>query len=220
MRIAVFVLFGIVSAFNAIAQSTGDYSRDTNVQSHAIGSYELDEKHRLEAGDQIFFQILEDKKTPVKLTVTDSGELSVPYIGRVSVTGKSCRTLAAELKPLLEKDYYYRATVVIGLDVMNKVTKVDKVIGQVLIWGEVHNQGSVDILTGHNLTVSEAILRAGGLTDNADKRRVRIVRSDGHGSTSVIEVNLAEVMNKGKTEKDIAVEPSDYIIVPAKAIRL
>jgi protein involved in polysaccharide export with SLBB domain len=223
MRALSLFLLGTTCAFTTTVQSAppsaGDFGGKSNAPVHAISAYELDEKHLLEPGDQLFFQILEDKKPPISLIITESSELSVPYIGRVSVAGKSCLTLAAELKSLLEKDYYYRATVVIGLDAMNKVTKVDKVIGRVLIWGEVHNQGSVDVLFGHTLTLSEAILREGGLTDSADKRRVKVIRNDGHGTTQVIEVNIADVMDKGKTEKDIAVEPNDYIIVPTKSIR-
>ena len=96
---------------------------------------------------------------------------------------------------------------------------MNKVSGRVLIWGEVRTQGPVDILSGHSLTVGEAILRAGGLTDNADKKRLKIVRNEGGGSTRVIEVNIADVVENGKTEKDIALEPNDYIIVPTKTIR-
>jgi protein involved in polysaccharide export with SLBB domain len=219
MRFLIFACLGITSVFATRAQTAPPSDQNTNAPFHAISSYELAEKHLLEPGDQLFFQILEDKKPPMSLIVTESGELNVPYIGRVPVAGKSCRTLASELKSLLEKDYYYRATVVIALDGMTKVTKVDRVIGRVLIMGEVHSPQSVDILFGRALTLSEAILRAGGFTDSADKKRVKIVRNDGRGSTSVIEVNIAEVMDKGKTEKDIAVEPNDYIIVPTRSIR-
>jgi protein involved in polysaccharide export with SLBB domain len=191
----------------------GDYGSNTNSTTDAMRSYALDEKHLLEPGDQLFFQIIEDKMSPTNLVVTDSRELSMPYLGRVSVENKTCRKLAAELKLLLEKDYYYHATVVVGLNAVNKVS------GRVLIWGEVHNQGPIDILASHTLTVGEAILRAGGITEHADMKRVKVVRNDGRGSTRVIEVNLAEVMEKGKTEKDITIEPNDYIIVPAKLIR-
>jgi len=156
---------------------------------------------------------MEDKKPTINLVVADSSELSIPYIGRVLVAGKTCRQLAAELKVLLEKDYYYRATVVIGLNSVNKVR------GQVLVWGEVRNQGPVDILAGHNLTVGEALLRSGGLTEDADKKKVKVVRRQGHNAEQVFEVNMADVMENGKTEKDIVLEPGDYIIVRPRLIK-
>jgi len=212
------LVLGIAGAVSAIAQPAVNSDGGTNTAAPVRASYELDENHLLAPGDELFFKILEDKKPAEKLTVTDSGEVNVPYIGRTSVTNKTCRTLATELKTLLEKDYYYRATVIIGLDFLNKVAKVDKVIGRALIFGEVHNQGTVDILSGQTMTVSEAILHAGGLTDSANKKKIRIIRSNGHGSTN-IEVNLADLLDKGKTEKDVPIEPNDYIIVPTKSIR-
>jgi len=37
-----------------------------------------------------------------------------PYIGRVAAADKTWQQLAAEMKDLLEKEYYYHATVIIG----------------------------------------------------------------------------------------------------------
>ena len=223
MRIVICLLLGITSVASTMAQSApssvGDFRVDTNNPEHAAIGHTPDGSHKLEAGDQISFQITEDKKPATNLVVTDSGEVHAPYVGRVEVAGKTCREVAAELKVLLEKDYYYHATVVVGLDTMNKVEKMNKVIGQVLIWGEVRNPGSVDVLSGHTLTLGEAILRVGGLTINADMKRVKVVRNDGRGSTHVVEVNIGDLMEKGKTEKDIAIEPNDYIIVPSRLFR-
>ena len=84
-------------------------------------AYSLDDKHKLAAGDKISFQIIEDRDPPKSLTVTDSGELDVPYVGRVVAQAKTCKQLAQKLKALLEKEYYYRASVVIGLDSVTKV---------------------------------------------------------------------------------------------------
>lgn len=145
----------------------------------------LDDRHKLVAGDKLSFLILEDRHlpnldnsrtapTPVdlskSLTVGDTGELDVPYVGRVNVAGKTCKDVAADLKALLEKDYYYRATVVLGLDQMSRV------LGRVYVWGEVRNQGPIEIPVNENLTASKAILRAGGFNDWARKTKVKIIQ--------------------------------------------
>lgn len=178
------------------------------------GAYLLEEKHLLEPGDVISFRIIKDKKPLINLTVTDSSELDVPYLGRVSVAGKSCRQLAAELKVQLEKDYYYRATVMIGLDSVNKMR------GQVFVWGQVRNEGPIEIVFNHDLSLGEAILRSGGFSEYADKKKVKVVRTHGvlGGAKTIIVVNMAEVMEKGNVEKDIMLEPGDLIIVPSRLI--
>ncbi len=84
------------------------------------GLHALDDKHQLAIGDQISFRIVEDEEDPKNLTITDSGELEVPYIGRFNAVCKNCKELASQLKTELEKDYYYHATIIIAVNVMAK----------------------------------------------------------------------------------------------------
>lgn len=78
----------------------------------------LDDKISLEPGDRISFRVIEDKDLAVPRIVTDTGEVDFPYIGRVKVEGQTCHQVALQLKKLLEVDYYKRATVIVGLDVI------------------------------------------------------------------------------------------------------
>jgi protein involved in polysaccharide export with SLBB domain len=214
MRLYMHILFWFAWAATAVAQA----STNTNVApplafNNIGGSYVLDDKHLLEAGDRISFQILEDRDPAKSLMVADSRELDVPYIGRVSVADKTCKQLAKELKVLLEKEYYYRATVIIGLDSVNKVR------GKVYLMGQVRAQGSVDILFDEKLTAGQAILRAGGFLDFANKSKVKVTRNAGAGSASqVFEINMSDVLEKGKSDKDVILEPGDLIFVPTRAV--
>ena len=189
----------------------------TNVVGSALTSlsgYVPDDKYKLRVGDRVSLQILEDRDQPRGLVVADSGELDVPYVGRVSATDKTCKQLADELKGQLEKEYYHRATVVIALDAANKL------LGRIYVWGQVRNQGPIDIAVNENLTASKAILRAGGFADFANKKKVKVVRPDnvkGSGKQS-FELNMDEIFEKGKTEKDVILQPDDFIIVPSRLI--
>ena len=101
----------------------------------------------------------------------DSGEIEVPYVGRVMAVGKTCKQLAGEIKAALEKDYYKQATVVISMNVASPI------LGRVYVWGQVHNQGALDIQVNENLTAGQAIMRAGGFADFANQRKVKVIRS-------------------------------------------
>jgi len=90
-----------------------------NTIMNATSAYVLDDKHVLEPGDLLSFQILEDRDPAIQLVVADSRELDVPYIGRISVADKTCKELAKEVKAALEKEDYYQATVIVGLDLVN-----------------------------------------------------------------------------------------------------
>lgn len=176
----------------------------------------LDDKQKLGVGDRLSFRVLEDQEEPKLLTITDSGQLNVPELGLVNATGKSCKELALELKTKLEQTTYYKATVILGIDLLNKTSSGRKVY----VAGQVRQAGPQDIPAGETWTVSRAILKAGGFTDFADKKRVRLVRGGGAGGKSGISfyVNVSEVWEKGLTARDLPVEPEDLIYVPARGI--
>lgn len=176
-------------------------------------SLAFDDKHKLGVGDKLSFQIAEDREPqPKPLVVTDSGEVDVPYLGRVSAIGKTCKQLAAELKALLEKDYYYKATVTLGLD------QASRTLGRVYVWGQVRTQGAIEIPSGEKFTVGKAILRAGGFGDFANKKKVKLVRTVANGQKENVELNMVDILEQGKTEQDVVLQPDDFIIVPARAV--
>ncbi len=178
--------------------------------------YVPDDKYKLRVGDRISFQIIEDRELPRSLVVTDSGELDIPYLGRVAAADKTCKQLADEIKAQLEKEYYYRATVIISLDQANKI------LGRVYVWGQVRNQGAIELMVNEHLTAGKAILRAGGFGDFANKKKVKLIRNpDSKAETKhIFELNMQEILEEGKIEQDVVLEPDDFIIVPARIFNL
>ena len=203
-------------ATNQVAPATSPTAPAPIAAAPNPGGYIADDKYKLRIGDKVSFQIIEDRDAAKSLLVTDSGELDIPYIGRVSATDKTCKQLAQELKALLEKDFYYRATIILSLDSANRL------LGRIYVWGQVRNQGPIDIALNENLTAGKAILRAGGFGDFANKKKVRVVRAGGVGGDTTgkqsFELNLVEILEEGKTEKDLLLQPDDFIIVPSRLI--
>jgi polysaccharide export outer membrane protein len=214
----VFIDFGPLTptppATNAPAATIIAATNTTPTTPASLIGYVPDDKNKLRVGDRVSLQILEDRDAPRSLVVADSGELDVPYVGRVPAADKTCKQLADELKTQLEKEYYYQATVVIALDLANKL------LGRVYVWGQVRNQGPIDVAVGENLTAGKAILRAGGFADFANKKRVKVVRgagADGAGKRT-FELNMVDILEKGKSENDVVLQPDDFIIVPSRLI--
>ena len=175
----------------------------------------LDDKQKLGVGDTVSFRVVEDQEEPKTLTITDAGELDVPELGLVTASGKTCKQLALEIKPKLEQVTYYRATVIIGIQLLNKTTSGRRVY----VAGQVRRAGPQEIPAGETWTVSKAILAAGGFTDYADKKAVRLVRAGARGEPAkTILLNIADVWEKGRTERDIPVETEDLIYVPTRAV--
>jgi protein involved in polysaccharide export with SLBB domain len=175
----------------------------------------LDDKHTLAIGDRLSFRIVEDEEDPKPLVVTDSGDLEVPYLGRFPAENRTCKQLAQELKAALEKEYYYQATVIIAVDSMAKSR------GKVYLVGPVRMPGPQEIPSDEVLTLSKAILRAGGFTDFADRRNVKITRQGSAGDSDKVTlvVDVGQIFDKGKTEKDVALRSGDLIYIPERMIR-
>lgn len=173
-----------------------------------------DSSRKLGVGDQVTFQVVEDKDPPVRLVVTDAGELDVPYLGRVKVAGRTLGEARSIIKSALENEYYHNATVKLAID---SVAKSSGVVGTVYLSGNVRTTGPQELLAGEEATAGKIILRAGGLTEFADSRKVKIVRKGGEGrETETIVVDLKEVLERGRVDKDVRVFDGDLIIVPQR----
>jgi len=178
----------------------------------------LDETKKLGPGDKVSYHVLEDQDPPKELTVGDSGELDVPYYGLAQAGKKSCKQLALEIKGLLEKRNYRRATVIIMLEEINK----KRINGKVYVTGQVHLTGSYEIPDDEVFTVSKAILKAGGFSDFADKRHVKLIRTGVPGqdpkTNKAIIINVQDIWEKGKTDNDVPVQADDMIFVPKRTV--
>jgi len=170
----------------------------------------LDDKKRLGPNDYVSFRVVEDRDNESQhLRVNDNGELEVPYVGLVPASGRTCRELAYSVKGLLEREYYYHATVILAVDRVSEKSR-----GKIYVYGNVKGQGPQEIPADETYTVSKAIIRAGGFGDFADKKKIKLSRKNGQ----TVIVNLKRVIEEGHTEEDVVVQPDDQIYVPQRLV--
>src|SRR5436189_2467113 len=172
----------------------------------------LDDKKRLGSNDYVSFRVVEDRDEESQhLRVNDNGELEVPYIGLVPAKGRTCRELAYAIKAALEKEYYYHATVILAIERVSEKSR-----GRIYVYGSVKGQGPQEIPADESYTVSKAIIRAGGFGDCANKRKVKVTRKNGQDFT----IDLKRVIEEGRTDEDIVLQPDDQIYVPQRLINM
>ncbi len=80
------------------------------------------------------------------------------------------------------------------------------------IIGQVREPGSF-ALTDREITLVEAISRAGGFTPIAARNRTRIIRVEA-GVEKIITVNVDAITDAGKKIQDVIIQPNDVIVVP------
>ncbi len=184
------------------------------VAMQAVPAMGADRDKPLGVGDQVTFQIMEDRDPPLSKRVLDTGELDIPYIGRVPAAGKKCDEVAADIKRRLENDYYYKATVRLGLE----LTSVGRPTGRIYLSGLVRIPGPQDLFPGERTTVSAVILKAGGFAQYANDRQVKVTRKLPSGKTETFTVDVKAILRDGRMDLDRELREGDYLYVPQKLI--
>ncbi len=172
----------------------------------------LDDKKRLGSNDYVSFRVVEDRDNESQqLRINDNGELEVPYAGLVPAAGRTCKQLAYAVKAALEREYYYNATVIIAV---NRVSEKSR--GKIYVYGSVKGQGPQEIPADETYTISKAVIRAGGFGDFANKRKVKLTRKSGQD----VILDLKRVIEEGRTDEDVVLQPDDQIYVPQRLINM
>ena len=191
----------------------------------------LDDTRRLQIGDHIAFRVVEDRSPLKTLRIIDSGEVQVPYIGLVTAKDLTCKQVAYIVKAELEKEYFNEATVIVALDSSWRMRGhganpnnpypgfgPEGMGSHVVIFGQVQRQGRMPIPDDGSVTISTAILQAGGFARFGNQKRVRIYRKipGNDKERRVIIVDVSAIMKRGHLHKDIPLKADDVIIVPEK----
>ena len=180
----------------------------------ALDMNTLDNLQKLQKGYTVNYQVFEDRDLPIELTVSDSGDLVIPYYeGLIKAAGKTCREVAFDIKKELERTHYKRATVRVSVSSIAYTNT-----GTITVQGYVKTPGLQQLLPGEIYTVTMAIAKAGGGTDFANLKKVQLTRII-DGEPKNFYINVKDVQEKGKLDLDMDVKAGDLIYVPQSYFR-
>lgn len=130
--------------------------------------------------------------------VRPDGKITLPLIGDVTAAGTTPQKLTADISEALSK-YINRPQVLVSvLAVQSK---------KYLVSGEVQRPGSYPYVIP--VKIVEALVRAGGLKEWANKKKITVVRGNER-----IFFNYADWIKGKNLERNIQIENGDHIIVP------
>ncbi|WP_409439075.1 polysaccharide biosynthesis/export family protein [Psychromonas sp. GE-S-Ul-11] len=143
--------------------------------------------YRLDAGDEIKILVYDEPDLTIETVINDDGNINFPFIGLVSVTGKTLPEVQKVIHDGLLGDY-----------LLNPSVQVDIITYRSFyIHGEVNQPGGYPYQPG--LNIDQAIALAGGLTARA--------------SVSKIYLKKSQTQGEQKVELTYAVSPGDIITI-------
>ncbi len=135
--------------------------------------------------------------------------ISVPLVGDVKAGGKTPDEVAAEIKDKLST--YVRDPQV---TVILTQLRSHEYLSRVRVTGAVRQAVSIPYRQG--MTVLDAVLAAGGVTEFAAPDGTDLYRKEGEG-TKAYAVRLDKILQDGDLSTNYPVQPGDVITVPLRA---
>lgn len=157
-------------------------------------------KYIIGAEDVLYVQVWREPDFTRPVAVRPDGKITMPLIGEIQAAGETPMQLT---KTLTEKlgNYVNRPDVTVTVqEVRSKKYYID---------GGVNKPGEYALVTPTR--VLEALSKAGGFTEFANRRKIKILRNEGK---QTFKFNYNQVAKGKHLEQNIFIENGDHIIVP------
>lgn len=161
-------------------------------------------RYRLGAGDVLQLSVWQQPDLDRQLRIREDGSIVVPLLGEVEAAGQT----VPELETLLARRLraFHRDITEVSLTVLTYNSFSVYVMGAVASPGEYTFDGVPDAW--------DALRAAGGPGETANLRRIKILRQQGAGTSSIV-VDLGGIVSGSRPATDIPeLEPGDTLIVP------
>ena len=155
-------------------------------------------------GDSLHVFVFQNQELSVTVPVRPDGKISTPLVEDMVAVGKTPSQLARDIeKSLAEYVKSPKVNVV--------VTTALSVYSQVKVIGQVKTPQSLPFRDG--MTVLDAVLAVGGLSQFAAGNRAHLVRTQ-NGRQTEIKIKLDALVNNGDMKQNLALRPGDVLVVP------
>jgi polysaccharide export outer membrane protein len=159
----------------------------------------------LRSQDVVDVKIHQEEDLNRVLRIDANGRIFLPLIGNVQAAGRTVAEVEAEVRALYDRDFLVNPQV--NLSVIEYARRT------VSILGSVNAPGLIEIPPEQNLTLLQAIARAGGFNRLARPTRVILTRMQADGTTVTRTINAQDLLN-GTSSEQILLQDGDVVNVP------
>lgn len=173
------------------------------------GGGEFSDPYRIGVDDKIKVDVWKNKDLSIDVPVRPDGMISVPLVGDVLAGGKTPPEVAADITKALGQYIRNPNVTIIVTDLISH-----EFLSRVRVTGAVGTPSSMQHRQG--LTVLDAVLETGGLTEFASADKTKVYRDHGGADKEVIPVQLGKIIKKGDLSTNITLCPGDIVAVPER----
>lgn len=203
-RVVLALLAGTVVLVSGCASTSGI----TDEKEKAASQFAVEGDYRIGVDDVLQITVWRNPELSVTVPVRPDGKISVPLIGDVQAGGNTPMQVAAIIKDKLST-YIREPNVAIILTQLRS----HEFLLRVRVTGAVRTPKSMPYRQG--MTVLDVVLEAGGINDFAVPNRTKVYRKL-KTKIEVIDVDLGDILNKGKLETNVEIRPGDVVTIPER----
>jgi polysaccharide export outer membrane protein len=179
------ILLSTASAQTPSAASRVPSPRDHAPTTSAVPSLPANTSpdYRLQPGDKIHVEVYHDQDLSPSLQIRPDGKITLPLLGDLPAAGRTSLELRDDIAKQLND---YITNPVVTVMVLETTPQV------VYVMGEVNKPGTLPLMGGR-LSILQALAMAGGFTDFANKKDIRILRH-GKKGMETLKFNYKEAL--------------------------
>jgi polysaccharide export outer membrane protein len=170
-------------------------------------SEEVSENYVIGPMDEITVFVWRNAELGARVQVRPDGRITTPLISDMVAVGKTPAQLAQDITQVLSR-YIQDPLVSVMVDRANGTFSQ-----QIRIVGATTRPASIPYRA--NMTLLDAMIAVGGLSEFAAGNRARLIRRDrASGEQREFDLRIASLLRRGDTSANVRLEPGDVIIIP------
>ena len=190
----------------------------------------LAQGYRIQPGDVLQMEVLEDPSLNRSLMVLPDGTISLPLVGSVRASGKSVEAMKGAISAALASNFAAPPTVYLSVGQLNPVTSaLNNAAAQaaaanyqpyntvsVYAMGEFNTQGKIDVKSG--TTLLQFLAETGGLSRFAATKRIQLRRPNKKTGTETVYNYNYKAVQAGVQAPVIVLRDGDVIVAPERKL--
>ena len=200
--LTVALLPGVAAAQSAVGTSGASASTPAPRPAPSAPMAVTAPDYKLAAGDKLRIEVYKDTQLSQSQQVRPDGKITLPLVGDVPAAGRTSVELRDAIAAKLEE---YIAKPVVTVIVTETTPQV------VYVTGEVNKPGALALAHGQ-MSILQAIAMAGGFTDFANKKDIRVLRKNASGMQT-LRFNYKEAIDDESRREPLPLLPGDTVIV-------